>query len=545
MTDTQAQKEPQQPIQIAGANVINAYLAPDKLLTVMEEILTKYAGKVWTVVFHESMEPNAKGKQLFSAFYYTSRTLAINVGHTFDNMNTRVGKNDCIMLGHAFVWFNFLISLHHEIKHSINFDKDGIKIYDLPEEEQMDACLAAQEWGTKRVHELAKTVDIEPPPVAEWGYLSDNLDEFYKTMMEFSELESPEPFSVNQMKMWRKGFVIIDDAQEVSTLRKYCELQLQDDDPAWEVALIHKVVSTEPELKEQGPEGPSGSPEGNTFTLAEEEIEPPPPDMGEGFEEAVYTEGSEAEILPTTSIQAAAAKSINPAAASGSLADPDLLDKPIVGTSVTTAPDEIVAPGLPVHTLTMSDIEHCVYLVNKRLASHIFFKCQFSVGYYINPFGVMDWIPIQDIPNADKLFVTMDCLDDAGKLQYDVPIWTDDPRLPNKPIGHIRGRVFMEGKMSGERKLPGYCVHLNVQGAKHRRTLLPQNPEKMGKGVLTTWAQKAQGGHFIILVYKDLSEAEKAADVSGIQIKMEAAPGQGLEYVAFPFVKDKRRVITG
>lgn len=488
------------PVNIQGVNIINAEtLMPAGMREILEHILSQHQGIVWTIAFLEDMEPNAEGKKLFSAFYYKSRTMAINLTQHFEDMNVRVGKNECAMRGDIFVWYNLLISVFHEIYHGKQFIDKGIKVHLLEKEEQDKACKEAQTWAIEAVNELAKTVPIEPPALENWGFLSEELVDFRATMEEFVEAGDPPEFASEQAQMFKDSTAVKDNETDIATLRQYCELKAADDDPQWEIELITVI---KPEEKTE--ETDTNTPEINTL-----------PDGPDVYETETLPEGSEEGLaaLPVT-------------------ADLSLLDQPII---MVAGPPNGAAGQVAV---SMAEIEKCAYTVNRRLASQIYHKCQFTQGSYINPFGILEWVPISDVANAREVFQKMDCLDDNGKLIKDVPIWEDDPRLPNKVNGCIKGRTFAENK------LPGYCLYLSVGGALHRRTILPQNPNKMNGVNLSTWAQKARNGHFIILVYKDLNDTEKAANASGIVAKLEVAPGQTLEYLADPFDNTKRRVLS-
>lgn len=522
---TEMEHQPTTPTNRKGINIIGVeQFMPAKILSIIDYIAETFPGVIWTIAFMKALEPNKEEEELFSSFYYESRTMAINVTHHFENMLERVTGDTCDMRGDVFMWYNFLISLFHETKHGINFIKDGTKIYTLSKTEQDEACKEAQEWAMKQVHELAKRTDIEPPAIEDWGYLTENLQGLLDTVDSFANDKKPEKWAVAQAQMIKDGTIMTDDAVDIHTLRKYCELQVADDDPAWEIELttiIKPEETSEPENKDGQtslPLPPSES------VIAYTDGPPPPPDS---------MEDNGIEISETTTIAAvlatpATAQELPPESINSSMND---LDKPIIGAATTTT-----MPGG--HNLSGADMERCAYQVNKRLASLIFHKCHFQQGSYINVFGIVEWVPLTDIPNAQKLYHAMDCLNDKGELLINVPIWEDDPRLPNKPKGCIKGRTFANGK------LPGYCLYLDVAGALHRRTILPQNPDKMNGQNLTTWAQKARNGHFILLVYRDLSETEKKSNTSGITIKMEAAPGKALEYLADPFDNTKRRVLT-
>jgi hypothetical protein len=71
-----------------------------------------------------------------------------------------------------------------------------------------------------------------------------------------------------------------------------------------------------------------------------------------------------------------------------------------------------------------------------------------------------------------------------------------------------------------------YNLYLNVGGQLHKRTFIPQNPDKMKDGNLTSWAQQVRAGSRIAMLLAD-NEGPK------LDIKTEPHELLGQEKVNF------------
>lgn len=560
MTDqvTTTEKEPAVPAPpkktvVNEVTFIGSELVPNKLLNILSGIFNDYPSAVWTTVFSPTMDKNEKGEDLFSQFFYGGKTIELNMAQHFSNMVNRVSGDDCNMSATAFIWYNLLVSCFHELRHGILYLEDSIKQYDLPEKEQEDRCASAQEWAMNVIHTLAKTVDIEPPSLNEWGELGDKVEEFINDCLEVAGQETKEeaPWAHLQAALKDAEAIYTSKDGEITiiTMREYCRLQLNDGDDAWDIELITAVVPIE-----DAPALPTVT---TADTTATDTLKPPPPEellTDTSFLDDMPEADEYEEVLPHTSPEAAAAKPVNaaplsapgpdgPAAQATAItaAHTAELDLTIIGPSmvgrVEASANDVRPVDMPnmttTHNLSPDDIARCSYYVYMRLAGHMMRKCQFQPGGdidYANPFGVMDGVYIGDIPNAELIFDIMDCLDADGNMLYGVKIFEFDQRLPNRQPGFITGKTFLKNT------LPGYWIYLNVGNQLIKRTILPQNCNKMkiDGTALSGWAQKARRGHFIVLVYRDITAQEKAANVPGITIKIEAAPGQKAVYTAAP-----------
>ncbi|MCK4787784.1 MAG: hypothetical protein KAV87_28780 [Desulfobacteraceae bacterium] len=543
---------------------IGGNLVPDKLLGILSKVFNEIPDAVWTTVFSPTMGPNDKKEAMFSVFYYSGKTIEVNVAHHFSNMVDRVSSDDCNMSPTAFIWYNLLVSCFHELWHGAQYLEDGIKQYDLPVTEQEAHCNSAQEWAMNTIHTLAKTVDIEPPTLEEWGDLGEKIAEFTHDCLEVASQETEEeaPWAHLQQTLAEANAIYVSNDKEITilTMREYCRLQLNDGDDAWEIELVTAIV---PIIEEE--QALPDAPVNKTAALP---ATPGPTDLSADchlddmpeFEDYESAYESDTEILPNTSPAAAAAKSVmnlsapgpdGPGAPITNITGVGALDEPLVAPSminrVETSANDVNAVNMPnmtasSHGLSQEDITRCSYYVYMRLAGHMMRKCQFQPGGdvdYANPFGVMDGVYIGDIPNAELVFDNMDCLAADGDMLHVVKIFEFDSRLPNRQPGFITGKTFLKNT------LPGYCIYLNVGNKLIKRTILPQNCNKMnGDGTaLSGWAQKAKRGHFIVLVYRDITAQEKAANTPGITVKIEAEPGSKAVYQASPIPFANARVL--
>jgi len=552
-------KPPAEHQRIEGVNIIGAEKISDRFLTVLKHILsTLTLDTVWTVAFVESIPLTAKGLELFSGFYCAGKTIEVNLNLHFKNVKDRIFANDCDMEAHTFLWYNLLVSIHHELWHAIKYHNDGIRTYELPEEEQEALCVEAQLWAYHTVHMMAKTVDIDPGELKDCPYLGEKLLELREDFETMPETEDTPPNKLAgikmQLKLLENGSIYITKKKKVGiqTLREYCQHQVKDGDELWTIPIVTEVIDEEPEpapLAGGAPKESETAPD--TFRLAEtqeadyiEDIEDPG-DLDESGSEQIRTITPDInDISPIQTPEGAAAKP----------AQMEVLEdwnKPFTGATtivgINTANDgtkeATVNSDLPLHNLTAEELTVCAYKVYMRLATFIHNKCEFVPGGekdYQNEMGILDYVPIHDIPNAEKLFHSMTCLDDTGHLIENVKIWEDDPRLPNKQPGWIRGRTLLDGK------LPGYWLYVNAGGKLARRSIIPQDCNKTKtSGELKEWALRARKGHFIVTIMRVLTEAEIATKtVSGIQVKIEADPGKAPVYTINPNDFTNSKVIS-
>lgn len=564
MTTPEKQVIPQSRAVFDTMTFIGSDLVPDKLLGILSNVFNETPAAVWTTVFSPTVEKNEKGEILFSQFFYGGRTIEINMSQHFSNMVDRVSSDDCNMSPVAFIWYNLLVSCFHELWHGIKYLDDSIKQYDLPEKEQLERCDSAQEWAMKTIHTLAKTVDIEPPPLEEWDDMGKKIAEFTHDCLEVASTETEEeaPWAHLQQTLAEANALYVSNDKEITilTMREYCRLQLNDGDDAWEIELVTAIVPIVEE-EQSLPDAPANKTAALPATPRPSDLPADSylDDMPEfGDYEGDYN--GDTEILPHTSPAAETAKSVTGLSAPG----PDgptapltnttragVVDEPLVAPSmvnrVETGANDVNAVNIPnmtasSHGLSQEDITRCSYYVYMRLAGHMMRKCQFQPGAdldYANPFGVMDGVYIGDIPNAELIFDNMDCLDADGNMLQGVKIFEFDLRLPNRPPGFITGKTFLKNT------LPGYCIYLNVGNKLIKRTILPQNCNKMKADgtALSGWAQKAKNGHFIVLVYRDITAQERTANIPGMTIKIEAEPGKQAVYQASPIPFANARVL--
>ena len=170
------------------------------------------------------------------------------------------------------------------------------------------------------------------------------------------------------------------------------------------------------------------------------------------------------------------------------------MDLPTGGTSTIEGPAPkpvAVGPGfqaqpstpqLPTNTpavtfddpgLSASEYEACIMTVYKTLIDHIFAKCGFqafpgnelwpaNLDSFSNPKAILDPVSLAHIPNADKVLVSYNTVDENGR-------WAPNTRSVN---GMVKGQVYKTSN------LPAYDLVFNVGGRRVSRRLVPQNPNK-------------------------------------------------------------------
>jgi hypothetical protein len=523
---TDEQKQQLTSTNVAGVHVIGTNLVPPKLLSILEKAFENAEHGLWTLVFSQVMSRGNDGEEQFSAYYQVGHTAEVNLMFHFADAAEAICKDECDMSIEAYIWYNLLISCLHELRHSYMNVIEGINIVNLSLEAQKELCDSCQEWAKTKVLQMAKFIDIEPPE--DLGMIiQPSIAEFKQELLALEPADT-QPWIAKHKQMAETGAIYIGADYTFNTFREYCRFQMNDGDEAWTVDIETAVANA---TEAAGPPTDSPAPPVTTDTQ-DSGYAPGDEDLAAMGDETVYPE-------PEDGNPSGPSGPSSPTYAGGPEVHAPEYDAQTNWDEPLSVPQSSNAQPANIPNLAMPAIEECVYRVFMRLAGHMLRKCLYQPqgGTFANPHGVMDGVFIGDIPNAQAIFHSMDCIGADGQMISNVKIFEVDSRLPNRPVGWVQGRIFTPN-------LPGYWLHLNVNGQLHKRTIIPQNALK--NPTTSKWAQQMASGRFIVLVYRDLTEQEQAMNnaavamnqkkpINGIKFKIEVAPGTRPVYTVDPF----------
>jgi hypothetical protein len=435
-----------------GTTIRGTEKVPTKLIELIAEgTIAEYdRAPVWTVVFKddEPCQLSAKGviETIYSTFSPANRVITINLGHHFKRMVAQVSGNgvkQCRMRGMVWLWWQLLMSFHHELYHAFEYNR-------LKPHERYNFhgdCDEADKFALKKCCELAKTQNIEPPKIFE----SDC--ELWATLRawEDSLLEEDTPWANFQYDLVASNKAYKTEVLTVmDSLKEYLRLVSGSHlDPSWEVKFEER-----PKPKE------APKPIDTPASMKPPTEEMMPPDIINSMVENIHTD----ENTEYTSMFEDRTWVEN---------KNDYMELPVVATNPSCPPNP-----------TEEAIIKCAVLVFGRLHAHIYDKCGFEAGIFKNPGAVLEPISIADIPYAKQLFSAMETVDALGREIKSAPIW---------PTGQIKGRIM------GNSNLPSYKLFLK---GGLERNLIPQNSAKTQQGTLTAGAKMALAGKEISYVYK-------------------------------------------
>jgi len=507
-----------------------------------------------------------------------------------DAIDKAVSDPENRMSMRAYRWYNILLAIFHEIHHSKEYAKvisEG-KLDDFIWTDELEN--AAKEFAYQRLLDLAKEFDIEMPtndeePLygLEFARFREALDPQDGKDDELSALQR----RLYDEDIVASTISEAGETVDMKSFKEFLRLTAPEEelnDPAWKSDTTSLLVNRDklPEAVEQpeatiaqpveqapvvmptqeagaeaGAEAPmlidpeTGMPadipnwEADQIVDEDTIVDIPPeglPVYGEPAQPAQPVNQPTAPpiVMPTT--QAAVVQPQAPAAPANNSG----FVNPVMA-AINGAPGGVVQPtaGQPAGggnskapqkiqplNISVDEMKSIVQQVIMRLYMHIFTKCGFNpsdpggVGF-ANPDAVYEPVFIGDIPNANKVFLSMDVTDVEGKQVRDVQI-----------IDSIKGQVFSK---SG---LPGYWLHLNVGGYKMKRSIVPQNQNKTKKGqpgVLTYMAQKAREGWAVMWVISE--EYDPCPDFpaglpSDMMAKVECRSGSNnITFTWKPFAK--------
>jgi len=531
--------------------IANSHKIGDKLLGLLTWLIGKEDDHgVLSIVFTDEYPKTAEGENVLSRFHADSRSIVVNLLGHFEMAQEKVKESNCYMGFWAYLWQQVVRSIYHEIKHAEDYS-DADSIYDI-DEMNPDLEARAEEYAKDMLYELAKVVDVEPPPIEEFPYYSEMVMAELERIVNIDDPSAPEEIQqicfAENLVYYRPG-VGVGPALKITTLREYFKELAGDDDARWEAPVPTMKAMVEEQEPVKAPVVPvplatTDAPEvwkaHMDTQLAAEDT--PLPYLGvEGDEGCPFNpfededvvvvdepalHGMSQETIDTVREMSTFAKEVSvqqlPPKQESKLVFDDAKPKKAAPTTVfpvPTTPETFVntfgaSSGAPApqpvkqlepHSLTIEQQKAILQAVLTRLYVHIFSKCGFAPGSdsgFTNAAGVIEPVYIGDIPGASDLFHSMDTVEDKT---------LSEKRITDTIVGRVLPK-------SG---LPGYHLYLNIRGMKAKRSFIPQNPNKMNNGVLSKWAEKARAGHCIAMLTQE---------GKGIRVDIQAAPGGQLIY---------------
>ena len=575
--------------------VKNIQLFSEKMAGIVKHIFTSMElghGVNFINLDAEKTPMNESGFPIMAMLFPSTMTVTIYLQHHWKGcIDIILNDKENKMAIRALVWYNVLLSFFHELCHARAL-AEGLASGALKSPEDMiwtqDHEDGASLYAQNQLRELAKQVDTEIP--ADDPMFGSAINEFLKAIE-----ERQESWAKAQRYMVSKGLVCSTETEsgeqvDISSFKEFmrmsCLTDEEREDKSWNTNGTSFIINKDkmPEAIETiipPPAATLGQPamgKPDICTQCSEPTclpacpintpgQPAAPVMAQaptvapveyGYNE--YAEGGDepewnsaegdfgypdegmpiqpAAILQTPIVQPAplnqpVAPTVAPALvmptaqpmtpAVGGPINPVLaaLNNPNSGTAPQNAN---MPPSCPILDIPVEQTKAIVQTVLMRLFYHVFTKCGFNntaLTSFTNPGAVFDPVHIGDIPNANKIFLSMDLAADAeGHKHNDTPI-----------VDSIKGQVFSN---SG---LPGYWLHLNVNGRKMKRTIVPQNPQKTNNnGALTPMALRVRNeGWTVMWVISEAYEGVPGLEVSKMVAKMECRPGQQPTFTWDPF----------
>ena len=559
-------------VVIGNTAIHNVHLISTKLYEIVKFILTLMEPQsgLFGIIYDGDGNPIVDDSSVMAMLYTDTMTVIFNLEHHWSE-SLKIAMEDetnCLSL-RCLLWYNCILSIFHEIHHAKTImaaeNKHAIVWDDAKEVE-------ATKYAIKQVEALAKLLPIEMPTNEEDPFFGGRFAEFRKFLD-----ECDAPWADFQKRLYDSNIpcsdtTATDERIDVYTfkewLRMACDTPAERDDPAWgnKASMIFtdkaKELGAGPQVNTLAAE-PAASQaiidvahtdvfDPNDGLIDDGGYDDEMPDWANSESDEGYhaTAAAQVEIPPTPQtfvsprVEAPAWVSPNPLAGREFIATkkrPAFVN-PVAAAMVKG--DIIPTDGQPAASSggwRLATAQPCAPLdipideaiaiaktVYMRLYMHIFSKCGFcswaeEKSTFKNAGAVYDGVFIGDIPNVNKVFLSMEVTDREGGKAVTEPITT-----------HIRGQVFKNSF------IPGYWLNTNGGGMIRKRSIVPQNPNKLktdGSGNLSPMAIKVRNEPGLAVMwiisekYVDMPESEMVA-------KIETLPGAPLTtYTPFPFRK--------
>ena len=494
----------------SDVGVRNANLLPQKALAILDYYYNNIEPRsgVMSIVIREDGRPTDHVGIAFPWVY----SYAINLKRIFERCVHHIEENNSKLELRAAIWLSLIEACMHETVHvAMAFSGEEeyedylkLKLEDGDAEEIMESDV--KDICREKLLELAKTVDIEPPPIADMGWLGGLI------MAYFIEHQDDKMVRRTQ-RLLESGVVYEDTDEEIyhKTLRDFVKNTLAPaDEEGWDCAITHVnvqfdtdagetvLVAAEPVVAAEATVAPA-----NTATAVVAGAEAPAVGVQALFPAAAPETGAEDAAPENAIIQqmmAAGGAAVAPAPAAPltpavPLA-PVAAEQVALNTQAMTPPLEIPAAKPPYAdkpcNLDGEIVKACMQEVYLRCYHHLFTKCGWSQNPETSRFhfaevnGAKFSVSIQDILTrfgAEGLVAQYETVDENNQT------------IVEDCQGYIRGFSFRN------KNIPAFKLFLNVGGHKATRSIVPQNPEKQANNAYSRAAQEAQVGHAIAYIF--------------------------------------------
>lgn len=512
-----------------GVGIRGAALLPAKMLGIIDwyfNNLDPNAG-VMGIVIREDDHP--KGFVALS-FPWTA-SYVINVQHLFNRVCAKLKKEPRLNLAAA-CWLHLLEAILHETVHvGMAFaDPAEHEEYLTAKDDELEEAmeLTVKEIARDKMFDLAKAVDIEPPPLAEMGMLGALIHaKFIK--------DQDTKMVKKSTSMLEEGLVYSDlkkDEEDYTihrTLRSFIRHALAPvDDTGWEdepnlikvsfaletgetVEHISQPVQTAEAMtadqqvataeattvEAQAPAG--GQP---VFVGAGEETENIDMPADQAAVAAMFTPSGDVENNGTIPMsQQATAEAVQPAATTA--AQPEVYDKFELPQPVQQAQAQAVAnmaaptqpmagTPLPQLNLTGEVIQACMRDIYMRLYATMFRRC----GWAHNPqTGRFAFTTTGEVTKSIEIKDIIDRYGAQGLIaEYRAPN-ENNQDTDYACDGYVRGFVF------NNKGVPAFQLALNIGGQRVIRRLVAQNPNKIVNNAYSKGAEQAGVGNAIAYIF--------------------------------------------
>jgi hypothetical protein len=484
-----------------GCVVHGKHLVSDKLIGVIGEILKLDRGKesfgVRCIEFKDNGMPSGK----VGMAYVDAGAVAINLEEIWSSCLSALEEGKVKLSMTGVIWDELLMTLLHEIHHVFTFQDAEYRA--LGKEDPEGVEKEAEAWAHERMIEFAQKFDIEPTPIA-------NMTFFNVKLMELMTSDLKDEEWVVKARLQLEHEVMYDDDENdvmTKTFREYLRgiSDPSEEDKDWEqgVSVIDlifslddgSVVKTKEELPIPAVETVVVDSTG-VATVTDTTVETASPAQAL-FAPAETTDAEGEEVV-------AADETVDMVP----LPDHIAAEQAQVAAAAVAIPAEApAATSYEPNGLSGETMVAFLKDVYMRLYTHTFTKCGRQLNSdqgFTNPGAVLEPVSIADLIQLHKapgLVMEYDTLNASGQRQ---------PEMCDK--GFVRGTVFNKSNQHG---IPAFCIYLNINGQRVKRSLIAQNPAKVnGAGQYSPMALEARAGHAIMWI---MSEDENKKFVAKIR----------------------------
>lgn len=440
---------------------------------------------VKNVVFRIDGYPKENGSSICANFAPDTGGVAINLVKTLERAIERSMDHPSTSLMASW-WIEMLLNFGHEIHHAVRWDTDRTELTESKEKRNKEEDLA-EKYSNEMIIALAQGYDIEPPVIAQEVWFNGQIAELLNGKEDDKWAESQKEMLDNQ-HLWE--YAPSDSTKETVVLSTFKDLMClitngDETSDIWnkETFPIPEGIKT---LDEQLNgrkivinKGPS--------TKATTHI---PPDVGEQPCEDFYADDEFENSPAAVQTQPAQFQPVQPQPA-----------KP--AQSMFVDPNQNT--GVQYSATDVSRIAQQVYM---KIYHFIFTNCgqllESDLGFSNPEVVCLTPIPLTD--EERNIFVSMNHQDTNGRWCTDVPT-----------TGGLLGKVMKNTK------LPAYELTLNVNGAAHKRLVIPQNTAKRNAtGQLTQRASEARAGGSItyVIIPSDGKQTQYGPSIINGQYKL-------------------------